>query len=552
MRDPFLVVVLIVAAALRLYGIDHGLPYVYNPDEVNIMARALSIARGLDPAYYLYPSLFFYFLFAIMGALFALGWAVGSYASAGAFQAQFFTDPTVFYLAGRLVGVMSALGTIVVTYLVVRKHFGQAAARASALLIAVAFVGVRDAHYLKHDVPSGLLFVLVIWASDRAFERCDRRSYLIAGVFIGVGFATHYYMIFLAPAFVMGHWAFRRFDDFRHVLLTGAVSAATFFVLSPFVVLHFPTALEHMRANRQVVVDRSFDSGTSLFPSLGLYLEFLWSQGIGVVFFALVLAGIAILAYRSPRQLTLWGTFPVLFFGFITYTFFAGRYLNPILPAMAAACGVAVSVIVTRFGSTVAAAVVAIACVQPVYSALQIDRLFAGHDTRTLAREWMVANAEAGDVVALQSYSVPLPQSATSFRDSLAARGATSELDRGGKYASLLAVAELEDTAFELVFLGRGDELNRIYMPYEELASGLEPLRARGARYVILRHAPRPPPAAVSALFERVRAEGQLVHTVSPFADGQSGTPYIDNEDWAATARLAHKGPLVEIWRIEP
>ena len=53
MRDPFLGVTVVVAAALRLYGIDHGLPFVYNPDEANIMARALSVAQGLDPEYYL-------------------------------------------------------------------------------------------------------------------------------------------------------------------------------------------------------------------------------------------------------------------------------------------------------------------------------------------------------------------------------------------------------------------------------------------------------------------------------------------------------------------
>ena len=65
MRDPFLLAVLVVAAVLRLYGIDHGLPFVYNPDEANIMARSLAVARGVDPGYYLYPSFFFYFLFSL-------------------------------------------------------------------------------------------------------------------------------------------------------------------------------------------------------------------------------------------------------------------------------------------------------------------------------------------------------------------------------------------------------------------------------------------------------------------------------------------------------
>ena len=40
--------------------------------------------------------------------------------------------------------------------------------------------------------------------------------------------------------------------------------------------------------------------------------------------------------------------------------------------------------------------------------------------------------------------------------------------------------------SYELFFLGRGDELNRIYTPYEELASGLSPLVARGVDFVVL------------------------------------------------------------------
>ncbi|GMR21807.1 MAG: hypothetical protein BMS9Abin37_0124 [Acidobacteriota bacterium] len=551
MRDSFLVVVLAVAAALRLYGIDHGLPFVYNPDEANIMARSLAVARGIDPEYYLYPSFFFYFLFAVMGGLYVVGRVHGSYENVAAFQARFFEDPTAFYLVGRLVGVVAALATIVLTYGLVLKHFGRTAARASSLFIAVAYFHVRDAHYLKHDVPSGFLFVLALWAIDRALSRKDLSAYWLAGAALGVAFATHYYMIFLAPAFIVCHWVSRGWERFAHVVAAGAVSALTFFMLSPFVVLRFPIALEHMRANRQVVVDRSLESGLAIFPSLGRYLEFVVTQGLGYLLFTLVLIGFVLMARSDRRELALWGSFPILFVGFITYTFFAGRYLNPILPSLAAAAGLAVSALEARFGRRVAVLVTMLACLQPLYGSIQIDRLFAREDTRTLAREWVVDNVASGTTFALQSYSVPLPQSAESFRDSLDANGALDELERRGKYASLLDVAQAEPISYPLVFLGKGDELNRIYVGYEELAAGFEPLVERGVRNIILRRPPIPPPRAVKALFARTAQEGELLTTISPFTSDRETKPYLDNEDWAPSATLSHKGPRIEIWSLE-
>ena len=182
----------------------------------------------------------------------------------------------------RLVGVSAALATVVVTYVLVGKHFGRTAARASALFVAVAYFNVRDAHYVKHDVFAGLLVIIALWAIDRAVTSHERRDYWIAGLALGLGFATHYYMIFLAPAFVACHWVNRRWERFVDVVAAGAVSAVTFFALSPFVVLRLPTALEHMRANRQVVVDRSLDEGVAIFPSLPRYLEFVVTQGPGL------------------------------------------------------------------------------------------------------------------------------------------------------------------------------------------------------------------------------------------------------------------------------
>ncbi len=321
MRDPWLAAILLLGAALRLYGLGHGLPFVYNPDEANIMARALSVAQDPNPHYFLYPSFFFYFIFAVMGGLFVLGRVSGRYQSLEDFQIRFFEDPTDFYLAGRAIGVLCALVTIVLTYRLANRHFGRGAARAAAIFLAVAYFHVRDAHYLKHDVPAGLLIIIALTAFDRVMEKAHFRSYFGAGVAMGVAFATHYYTIFLAPAFLLCHWVSHRFRDLEKLAAAAATSAVTFFLLSPFVLLDLPVALDHMRANRQVVVDRSIDTGAVLFPSLPAYVQFLAEQGLGYLLLGLVLVGWVVIARKDMGRLILWGAFPAMFFILISYTF---------------------------------------------------------------------------------------------------------------------------------------------------------------------------------------------------------------------------------------
>src|SRR5688572_32116026 len=98
-----LAVVAVIAFALRGFGLQYGLPAVYNPDEVAIMARALSFAKGtLNPHNFLYPTLYFYVLFGWVGAYLGAVWLTGGVAPVAELQQQYFTHPTGIYPAGRL------------------------------------------------------------------------------------------------------------------------------------------------------------------------------------------------------------------------------------------------------------------------------------------------------------------------------------------------------------------------------------------------------------------------------------------------------------------
>src|SRR6188768_3341533 len=162
------VVIFLLALALRIYGLRYGLPAVYNPDEVAIMSRALAFGKwDFNPHNFLYPSFYFYALFAWEGLTALLAVATRSVASFGAFQREFFVDPTRVFVAGRILTALLGAGTVVATGILGTRVAGRFAGVLGALLLAVAPLHVLNSHYVKHDVPVTLLIVLAYLAYDR-------------------------------------------------------------------------------------------------------------------------------------------------------------------------------------------------------------------------------------------------------------------------------------------------------------------------------------------------------------------------------------------------
>ena len=278
-----IVLIAVVALVLRIIGLQFGLPAVYNPDEVAIMARALSFAKGtLNPHNFLYPTFYFYVLFGWVGVYLAFVWLTGGVASLAALQELYFTDPTGIYTAGRALGVACGTAATIVLYKLGSRLFDIRVGLVSALFLAVAPLAVRDSHYVKHDVPATLavlvayLLIVRLWQNDEG-RVSNSRSVVAAAAATGVAFSTHYYCIFLAVplsyVIVVRAWPSGWAAVVRHLLVAAAVSAATFFVLSPFILVEPLVAWQDIVANRRIVVDRAIESGT--FASAARYLEIL-------------------------------------------------------------------------------------------------------------------------------------------------------------------------------------------------------------------------------------------------------------------------------------
>jgi hypothetical protein len=553
-----------LAVVLRVIGIRFGLPAVYNPDEVAIMSRALAFATGdLNPHNFLYPTFYFYALFGWIGGYYVLARLTGTIASVDAFQTQFFTDPSRIYLAGRLLSVTCGAATAAGVFALARRLFCARAGLIAALFIAVAPFHVRDSHYIKHDVPATLAVVLAYVAIARVWSRRTRSASVsaAAAAACGVAFSIHYYTVFLALPLAYAIWfggSRATHEKVRALALAALIAAATFFVLSPFILIEPATAWRDIAANRAIVIDRAVDSGGWWLPTLDDYARMLWQEAIGWPIVLLAAVGIGWLMTTARSTLWLLLAFPVAFLLFISNTVAAGRYLIPVLPFIAIFAAFAVDRLNARASrrglrALGAVALAIAACVPSIVDSIRIGRFFRHMDTRSLALRYIEETVRAGATFLVQPYSVPLSQSRASLEESLRER--LGNLSRASTKFTLRLRVPPSEPSYRLIYLGDGGlDPDKIYVSYRELGgpNGLAAVRARGVQYIVVKRYNRPDSDTLPFL-DALAREGRQLATFSPYhahSGAKTVEPFLHNTDTPLDRALERPGPVVEIWAL--
>jgi hypothetical protein len=583
-----------VALALRLIGLRYGLPAVYNPDEVAIMSRALAFAKGdLNPHNFLYPSAYFYALFAWEALTALVAVATRAVDSFGAFQREFFIDPTRVFVAARLLTALLGTATVVATGVLGSRLGGRWAGIVAALLLAVSPLHVLNSHYVKHDVPVTLLIVLAYLAYERLWSlppqggsprtskhhrtsrhepagfrlpwpeagRGQAEGRLVAAAAItGVAFSTHYYAIFLALplAWSAARGARDTRDAVRRIAIAALVSAAVFFLLSPFILVEPGTTLRDMRANRQIVVERAVANLGYLATAAEYGRLLLWNTA-GLPAALLAIAGVFI-AVRSDPKKTVWLLlFPVPFLLFIASTVPATRYLVPIVPFLTVFAAIAVSALWNRrllnLGLLLLIAALGTATLETYRTVMFIRE----SDTRTIALDYIRTHLPAGTTILTQPYSVPLEPTAAVLREAVERSGR----EMPTKTSLQISRAPYPTPAYRIIYLGRGLDADKLYLSYDQL-DGKDPLaslRAEHVAFVVLKRYNRLDPATLPFLAALAR-EGRRIAVFSPYRDG-AGTaagpamdegrpePFLHNTDTRIVTELVRPGPIVEVWQIQ-
>ena len=190
-------VLMVLAAALRLWGIRWGLPdethlLSYHPDEFHSLRGALSLAAGdPNPHFFNYGSLYLYLVGiaclwhdSVLGQadlLSALLKGTGAHAEMAA-----------WVLDARIVTVLCAVATVIVVFLAGKRLFGLWGGVAAGASLAVAPLHVLHSHYATVDVPLALFVALCIYLSIGLTQRRTWRACILAGAAAGLAAGVKY------------------------------------------------------------------------------------------------------------------------------------------------------------------------------------------------------------------------------------------------------------------------------------------------------------------------------------------------------------------------
>jgi hypothetical protein len=408
---PALICILILAVALRIWGIGWGLPtsrhyFSYHPDETMVLSAALKVnllSGDLNPGFYNYGSLFVYLVNIATVAATASG-AINLppddiFSRIGEFAKM--------YMAGRVVAVLLGILTVYLLYALGRRAYGRAAGLLAALFMAVIPIHVMHSRFVAVDVPATFFIVLALIFAIRITDGHRLRDYIFAGLFAGLAAGTKYNagLVLLSP--IIAHFASDKAKPLLRIVspkLLGIIiaAAAGFLIGTPGALLYrdafardFLFEVHHTQTGHGLLFTNTgsgfvYHITHSLWPGMGLPL--------------LVLAGIGLLyaiKKRSSADLAML-VFLVAYYAVIgmAQVRFA-RYTIPILPVLVLLAARVSADLMRRlfsgraaarsFGVITALVVILVTGYTLAYS-LSVDRISAAPDTRDQAGEWIEQN----------------------------------------------------------------------------------------------------------------------------------------------------------------
>ena len=246
-----LAVILVVALALRLYGIgwDEGYGYSPHPDERNV----ISLIEGIK-----FPTL------GNLGDLLDAErspWNPGRFAY-GSFPLYLLKiahsiipgDVYDVWTIGRGISALADVCVVFLTYLLGARLYGRRQGLLAAALVSVAVIHIQLSHFLTFDIVLGLTTIAALYFMHRVVVGGRLRDSVIAGVIVGLGLATKVSMAPMYLALAVAHLLYvmpalggaqgdrneasqRITMAFVGLLAAGCASLATFIIVQPYAII---------------------------------------------------------------------------------------------------------------------------------------------------------------------------------------------------------------------------------------------------------------------------------------------------------------------------
>jgi len=426
-----IILIVVLAAAVRIWGIDWGLPtarhyFSYHPDETVTLLAAMKVnffEGQLDPGFYNYGSLYIYLVSISVLLVSCLGLIDLSHEDIFSNIGEF----AKLYLTGRVAAVLLGIATVYLVYLLGKRMCGRGVGLLAALFMAAMPIHVMHSRFLAVDVPATFLVVAALIFAFRIPEGHRLRDYLLSGLFAGLAAGTKYSagLVILSP--IVAHLATGKAGPFRRVLSGKLASvliaaAAGFLIGTPGAVLYrHGFARDFLYEFWHAKMGHGFVFAGTGSGYVYHFTHSLW-DGMGLPLLALAAIGILYAFCRRTTGDLILLVFVVAYYAVIgaAQVKFA-RYVIPLLPVLAILAARVSSDLIAgllkrglfaKALGYIAVLVLLLITGYTLFYSLALDRVFASTDTRDRAAAWVRNNVLPGSSIGLPTipwfYTPPL------------------------------------------------------------------------------------------------------------------------------------------------
>ena len=419
--DGVLIAILAVGLALRLWGIDFGLPFMLNVDENRPVNSALQMLNSgnLDPGSFIWPSFLTYLNAAVYFVYFIFNPGRGSfgnlpYADIEGIGIGLAPSSDLMLLGRGLTATFGVLSILLVFIIARRMGQGRLAGWFAAILLAIEPVNVRHSHLIRPDVIATFFGLAAVYFALRILDDPGLKYYILAGCAAGLAAGTKYNLGIIVVVIATVHliqYGIR--SPLRGGIWIAAIaSIVTFFCSTPYAALNWRQFISSGIA-QDVNAYLPGDS-LSISPSITYYSNLLWSS-LGLALPLAIGGAVYLLVRRDKKGIALF-TFLAVYLVFInSFIAHADGNLLPALPFFCILAGLFIeasynflfgrSTTRSKWAWALMAVFVALLVLPPLSVTANNDYQLSQRDGRNAANQWIDQNLPSGSRVALESWS---------------------------------------------------------------------------------------------------------------------------------------------------
>jgi len=442
------IIVLIIASILRFWGIWHGYPFSYFPDEQHFVNRAITFGSGdLNPHWFHKPAFLMYILFFDYGIFFVIGKITGMFSNIDSFAVYYFQNSWPFILIGRITVTLFGIATIYVVYKIGEKFWSKTVGLFCSMFLTLSYGHIFCGQDIKADVPTAFFTALSIYFLLRIVDNKNfsKKDYILAGLFAGLGTATKYYSIAILPCIlIVSIYEIlnkRNILLFRKYLYSLLSFWGIYFIVSPF---NFLDPLGRRSAFGEIVniFNKLCPFNFNIFPplegksnflienyrdnfildSLLNYIKVMLStEGVGIIIGIIIILSICYTLYKPTLKKILLLSFPILFS--IISIVMNPSYTEPrhqliIYPFLLVVAGIAIYETTRNYLSNHKINIIlSLLLIFPLVSVIKHNIHISKTDTRTLAKYWIESNIPPDTKLLLDECSPVLKESKENLKN---------------------------------------------------------------------------------------------------------------------------------------